>query len=70
MTYNVFSGTLNPTHFTSREQLAWGLCVTAEQPQIEPVSSRLLIQSPACCTIMPCLSLWIYRIFLVSSDEL
>jgi len=24
MTYNVFSGTLNPTHFTSLHSLPWG----------------------------------------------
>ena len=38
MTYNVYSGTLNPTHFTSRESVGSVLSSGSVREHVEPVA--------------------------------
>jgi len=49
MTYNVFSGTLNPTHFTSRELRR--PCVRVFQPSAAPVSARAETWRPGAAAV-------------------
>jgi len=64
MTYNVFSGTLNPTHFTSR-------CLGALLRQDNPCSPRACFPHAHVCgsqALQP--NLWATASLIASSDSL